>query len=663
MAEETAQERILPRPSPADTRSVTRDDGRTLATAARERRVTILGAAATAAIAWIYTGILYRVWDMRWEVPLYEQFTDARAVGANVKNVMEHGWWLNAPALNAPFGQDAHDFPGSGESLQFLAFKLIGFVVPSYAHTMNLYFLGGFGLVAAVAFLVLRQLRFSWQISLVLALAYAFLPFHFWHQQDHLTRSTYYFAPLACLLMLWALAWRTKFLRDPARGIRGNLRGATVAAAVGLAVVVAISETMTNAFTMTLLVASAAVAAIRWRDPRHLIVGGGLAAVMMVAFLAVSSPSLIYWAEHGSNPTALHRAVAESERYGLKLTWLVLPEPGHRFEPFDDLGARAREGTPLGSEPGQALGLLGTIGFVAALLAVLLHGLRGRARRDPRPLHERESLLDNASLLIVLGVLFSVISGFSVLLAVVGFDEIRTWNRISMLVAFLALVVTAILIERLLAWAGRRWHPRAALLSAVPLLLLPVALLDGQPPFPQGTIFETLGNRQEAERQWVNDELFVNEIEARMPDGAAIFQFPVIPFPEGGALGTMRAYDQLRGYVHDDGTLRWSNGGVKGRPEADWQQRVGQDPVLALPALLGMGFTGLWVDGLGYGGGIQQLDARLQDKIGYPPTIVSNDGRWRFYDLRDYRKTIRLSDAELQELAERRFGISPPSGR
>jgi hypothetical protein len=653
MADPPSAQAVAPRPAPA----AAEREQRPPSDAARERRRTLIGAAAAALIAWIYAGILYRVWDMRWDVPLYERYTDARAVASHVKNLMEHGWVLSNPALNAPFGAELHDFPAQGESLQFVALKLIGYVVPSYAHTMNVYYLGGFGVVAAVAFLVLRQLRFSWQVSLVLALAYTFTPYHFWHEQDHLTRSTYYFTPLACLLLLWALSWRSTFLRDPEGGLRGNLRARWVAAAVVLAVIVAVSETMTTAFTMTLLAFSGALAAIRWRDPRQLLVSGALVAVMLAAFLLVSLPVLAYWAENGTNPIALNRAVAESERYGLKLTWLVLPEPGHRVSALSELGYKAREGTPTGSEPGQALGVLGTIGFLFGLVSLLLQGLRRHRGVDPRPPHERAGLLDKTALLLVLAVLFAVTSGFSIVLAVVGFDQVRAWNRIVILVLFLALIVTAILLERGVAWLGDRGRSRAAVAFA-PLLLLPVALLDSTPPFPKGAA-EALGNRAASEAEWVNDERFVTRIENVMPDNSAIFQFPVVPFPEGGGVGSMRAYDQLRPYNHDDGTLRWSQGGMKGRPEADWQLRVGQDPVRALPALLGMGFTGLWVDSHGYGDGIAQLDERMYEKVGTHP-MKSLDGRWRFYDLRPYRETIRLSDEQLRELAERRFGIAPP---
>ena len=69
---------------------------------------------------------------------------------------------------------------------------------------MNLYYLGGFGVLAVVTFLVLRHLRFGYLVAAVGALVYTFLPYHFVHGEVHLYRSTYYSAPLACLLLVWA---------------------------------------------------------------------------------------------------------------------------------------------------------------------------------------------------------------------------------------------------------------------------------------------------------------------------------------------------------------------------------------------------------------------------------------------------------------------------
>jgi hypothetical protein len=145
-----------------------------------------------------------------------------------------------------------------------------------------------------------------------------------------------------------------------------------------------------------------------------------------------------------------------------------------------------------------------------------------------------------------------------------------------------------------------------------------------------------------------------------MPDGAAVFQLPVFPFPEVVPPGKMLDYDPLRGYLADDGTLRWSYGSIKGRPDADWQIRWRDHlgPVAGLPALLGMGFTGIWLDTYGYTDG--GLEARqITESLGVEP-LRSPDGRFLFFDLREPRKRLDLTDAQLRAEARRRLGVEPP---
>ena len=225
---------------------------------------------------------------------------------------------------------------------------------------MNTYYLAGFFVLAAVTMLVLRHLRIPLAIALPIAIAYTLLPFHFFHQEEHITRSTYVSAPVACLLLLWSLSWRSWFLRDPDPGKgewRRNVRVRRVVVALVLAVAIAGFETMTTIFTATLLGASAIVAAVRWRDPRQLLVSGVLIAVMAVVFVGLNAPSLLYWHANGKNPVAGHRGITESELYGLKISRLVLPEPGHHWHVFTNLGNRAVAGTTIPSEGGMALGV------------------------------------------------------------------------------------------------------------------------------------------------------------------------------------------------------------------------------------------------------------------------------------------------------------------
>lgn len=615
---------------------------------------TALEAALAGAIALAYALISYQIWDTRFDVPIEDGY-DGRGSAALIKGVLENGWWLHNPYLGAPFGQNVHDFPASGESLQYATLKVLGWVLPGYAQVMNTYYLAGFFVLAAVTMLVLRHLRIPLAIALPIAVAYTLLPFHFFHQEEHLTRSTYLSAPLACLLLLWSLSWRSWFLHDPDPG-KGewwrNVRLRRVVVAFVLAVAIAGFETMTTIFTATLLGASAIVAAVRWRDPRQLLVSGVLIAVMAVVFVGLNAPSLLYWQHNGKNPVAGHRAITEGELYGLKISRLVLPEPGHHWHVFTNLGNRAVAGTTIPSEGGQALGVLGTIGFFIALIGLFGHGLRRRGRRWPRPPDDRTGLNDHASLLIVLAVLCGTIAGFSVVIGVAGFAQVRTWNRIVVLIAFFSLIVLALVLERFLRWSAERSGRRA--LSAVLLCgaLTVFALWDAMPPRPH-VYPKTFAS-------FDSDEAFVKAIDARMPDHAEIFQWPVYPFPEAAPPGQIRDYDHMRGYLHDRKHLDWSYGAVKGRPRADWQQAANtRGPIASLPGMVGIGFTGYWFDTYGYDApALASIRAGLAKKLRVEP-LVSRDKRFLFYDLRPYAQRLGRGHTprELRDEAGEDFGI------
>ena len=563
---------------------------------------------------------------------------------------------MHNPKLNYPFGQFHADFPAGGESLQHAAMKVLMWVTPGYAQAMNVYYLACFGLIAAVAFVVVRHLRLPYPIALVLALAYANLPYHVAHEQSHLYRSMYFTGPLACLLLLWALSWRTSFLRvpDPPAGTRwrSNLRGGRIAFAALLAVVIGTSETMTTAFTMALLGATTLVAIVRWREPQRALVAGALIGVLLVSFVAVSAPTFVRIAEVGKNTQAGARLIADSENYALKISRLVLPAGDHRLGAWGRFGERAQEGSKLPTEGGQYLGLLGIAGFLGAIVGLLTHGLRGSGRRDLRRVDDREALADHASLIVVLSLLLGTVSGFSTVLASFGFAQVRTWGRIEVILAFAALIVCALWFERLGPRLQRLRHPLPALVGLT-LLVGGFALWDGIAPSHRD--YKALA------ASWVSDERFVHAIDERMPDGAAIFQFPVREFPEAGPFARMQDYDPYRGYLHDDGSLRWSYGGVKGRPIADWQKVIDQKlgPVGSLPALLGLGYDGLWVDTFGYSDGGTAVRGELNRTLREQP-LQSENGRLLFYDLAGYKRRLGRSDAELRAIAKRRLGVTPP---
>lgn len=600
-----------------------------------------------AAAASLITVWAYRIYDMSPRVPLVFG-GDGATNQMHIKSIIENGWWLVNDDLGAPFAQLNHDFPAGGESLHFVLLKAMALFSSDSGLLFNLYYFATFPAVAFVTFLVARHLRFSYALAALVSLLYAFVPYHFARGPTHLLRSGYFAAPLALLLLLWALEGPDGFrtgIGASRRWRRGRL-GASVLSVVA----VATTDTMLAAFTMALLGAMALVGAIRHRSPTWLLPGAALTGGILAVFVLANMPTIVHALQHGDNEVAGRRSVGEAEAFGLKISDMVLPVPGHRIAALRELTAETQR-SAVDSEEGQALGIIGALGF----MAIVYRGLSRLVAPRPAP-SKRSRLADHLSVVGLTAVLIGTISGFSLVLSVLGFAQIRTWNRIVVLIALTCLLVVAAGLET--AWArlrrSRLIRPRPALAGGMLVAaVLAVGLLDQVPRRPPD--YERL------DAEFVSDKNFVARVEKELPDGAAVFQLPIVPYPEAGPTEGMADYDLLRGYLHSQ-TLRWSYGGVKGRDRADWQLKLLDEPPERLvPALAAIGFDGLWIDRHGYADQARPLEAELRRILAVEP-IVSDDQRLSFFDIRPYRRQLeqQLGEQRLRRIARSYLGEPSP---
>jgi hypothetical protein len=258
----------------------------------------------------------------------------------------------------------------------------------------------------------------------------------------------------------------------------------------------------------------------------------------------------------------------------------------------------------------------------------------------------RATLLRHGGLVSLLLIVVGTVSGLAMVLSVLGFAEVRTWNRVVVLIAFFAVLTLAIGLEWCIArlGRGRRWV--AALLAVA---VVAFGLWDAARPLriDQGTQVR------------VNEAMqsVVTRIEQQLPPGAAVFQLPVIPYPEYlQQYARVYDYEELLPYLWSR-DLRWSYGATKGRPEADWQQRVDSaDPAASLAGLVGLGFQGILMDTYVYEDGGAAAMASLVPVLGQPTIVGGPEGRFRFWDLRGHRTTAGLSDAAVRDAARRLVG-------
>jgi hypothetical protein len=244
-----------------------------------------------------------------------------------------------------------------------------------------------------------------------------------------------------------------------------------------------------------------------------------------------------------------------------------------------------------------SLGILGAFGFLVSLLAFAF------SRGGPK-----DDALLTAGFLNLAAVLLATVGGFGAMIAVV-LPQIRAYNRISVFIAFASIVAVAVLADRALTrWSGGFQRTAvAALLVALTML----AVLDQTPP--------TLAVQPTQAAAYRADAVLASAVASALPDGAAVFQMPYMPFPEpGGPFFGMGDYDPLRGYLHSDG-LRWSYGAMKGRSDDAWQKSTA---ALAAPGLVrelrARGFDAVWVQLNGYEDGGAEVKAGLMRELGEP---------------------------------------------
>jgi len=639
---------------------------------ARSRwRAPLLDAAGVAAATVGLLVVTLRLWEANLRVPFVYNATDqpplAYAPDAPyylmlTKGLVDHGSYLRIPNLGWPFSLQLYDNPESGDNLQLALLRGLGFFLRDAVLTMNVYYLLTFVAVSLAAWFVLRRLGVSRLVAAVVAILYSFLPYHFARGEAHLLLSGYFMVPIATLLILQVLSDDPPFTaRRDLPGPRWRLALWSRRALPWFLACAALGSTgpYYAFFAVLLLAAVVVVDLLARRNWRRAASGAVAAGVVLVVLLLNLSPSFLYWLSHGQNNQAIPRGISETEVNGLRVAELVLPRVDHRIGAFADAQRKSDRFSPVAtSERGQQLGLVGALGFVGLLVFTLSRLLRRRSddeSRGPPPLGTRVEIGKRLGLLTIVAVVVGTVSGIALIISALGVRYIRSYNRISVFIAFFALIAVAFALDWVVARVPR-WHGRAVVAAAVCVAVLAVGVFDQ-------TSSADIPDYKALERAWNSDDVFMHGIERDLGKGAAVFEMPYVFFPEAGSIVGTGPYDQVRGWLHAD-SLRWSWGSVRGR-DGDWQGAlVRLQAPEALDALTAVGFTGLMIDRAGYEDHGARIEAEYTSTLGREPR-VSPDGRLVFYDLRAWARDLhaRLTAAQIDALRRTTLAArAPPPG-
>jgi phosphoglycerol transferase len=534
---------------------------------------------------------------------------DEVAVLFYVKSIMDHGWYFENRALAAPFGLEMYDFPNTG-ILHFLLIRFMALFTEDPFRVLNLAFLATFPLTIFTAFWFFGLLKISPIPSLSGATLFALLPYHFYRGESHFFLSCYYTLPLGMMISWIVYQNAPPLLKDFHPHLKKFSGEAWFVA--GASILVGISGAYYTYFTVLMILLSGLMAALRDRRPSPLLTSAAISAGIAFIFILALLPNWLHIREHGRNPESALRPYYDAEAYGLKPIQLLLPVEDHHWKPLNRIKRNYVTAHPplLNENNFASLGVIGSVGFLILLAHLLL-------RNSAEPLY----FLSRIGLF---ALLFGVIGGFGSMIAFWVTPQFRAFNRISVVIGLVAIASVSLLLDGFRKRYG--FGEARAVYLAIPLLL--IGLIDQHSPqfVPD---YERIGERLQ------NDREFVRSIETGYPPNTAIFQIPVMKFPEAEPIRGIASYDSMTPYLHST-SLRWSFGAMEGRSGFEWQRRVADmDVDSMLRELKRSGFGALYIDRAGYANGAKdKIDILRRVLKGEP--ISDASGRRVIFDIRGY---------------------------
>lgn len=461
------------------------------------------------------------------------------------------------PTHGAPFVASWNDFP-IPEDLIFCGTGYLARVVGLF-RAINIGYFSAALLSALSLYWVMRAMRVRWQWAWLAGGLFGLAPFLFHRTVHHYNLLFFWHVPWCVLLSIWAASRYGLPLRS-----RRFYFGCAVAAVAGF------SNPYFLNFFFQILGLSALAGWLRHRArPRKSAVLTWMA-IGLGCFLLVNLDTIAYQLKNGPNLSAVARSETDLERFALKPFELIFPQPPHVW-PFVDRLATAHNGNIIIHTEHEYMGVASSIAFLATLAAVIGGVLRRKVTRKV-----------DLGLLTVWLMGYAAVGGINAGLGALGVVLFRSSNRASIFIMAISLVVFGMMLTH----ATRKW--RDWVLIAICAVVLPVAAFEQV--FPRKTAEEHLAIHAKAR----GDRELVEFMQSRVPKGSRIFQLPAIDFPEV-------SFEPFRPFLWSDG-LSYSFANMRGRPENDWQHRVGAlPPQEMLRELDKEGFQAIFILGNGQG--------------------------------------------------------------
>lgn len=534
----------------------------------------------------------YDRWTLEsWKVPT-DYVGDAHEILARIKAASEGDTWPMAPQvierLGAPFGAHWNGYPTPDKPLMLLMGAL--------ANAIGVFGAANAGLLlaqitAALAFyFTARWLRYRWEWAWAGALLFAYTYHTFHRGLPHFSFVFTWTVPIG-LLAVWLIA--------QSRRLEWRSPGAAVCLVAALAF--GVSTPYNLLFWGQLVIWALIVQWLGARRRANLQIGVVTGAVALAAF-ALTNMEVWFYVQESEGLPLLARTYGGTELYALKPIEMFIPPPYHQWDLLAFFGHRY---TRWSDWRGEAylpyLGLVGIGGFI------WLAGLSVR-----RLLHRQG--IPGQGLSVAWLIAYATVGGLTNMVAFFANIQVfRATNRVAIFISALVLLFLMGRLSRL----SLRWPASRRIGLALGLAALGVC--DQLPSKWPAEVTARMANDARSDLE------LGRALEAALPEGAMVFQLPVMGFPEVTPPYRLVDYELFRPYLVTE-NLRFSYGAAKYRARSRWQRDLETLPIETLVRRLEkFGFAALYINRKGYEDRAERMLRELE-ALGYPRQLTGRGG-------------------------------------
>lgn len=553
--------------------------------------------------------IVLKLWNFCIMIPYSYSGQDDFTFYSIAKNVMSGYSFWNNPSLSAPVGQDLYQFPMlMGFFTSFC--RLIAAFGGNWIIAVNLYYFCTY-ILAGLSFFYLGR-TFEVKSSLVLMLgsiAYAFSQYHIRHGHGHLTASAYFVVPLFISICFKISQDRYKKIVD-------------IIILMVLSGLIGIVDVYYSFFGCFLLSVGFLASLIKKQFRRAFYYLASICSVSL-SIVFVLFPAIKNMISSGT----IGREVSAGEAFywGLQFEALFVPAPGSKGIISGITAAILKlPQVPKGENLWNYVGIIGILGAIRVMYLLFF---------DTDVTVREKYVCRQLVATLVLG----CISGLGVFVALFMISSIRCYNRISVYVFALMILLVCLFADQHLII--KKWGVWVAIVIA----LLHLVDLSS---------WSLIGNYSNAEKKFQIDEMFVQSVDEMLDDGDYVLQLPYAAGFENQINGISNCNYHFRTYLQSKKNIGWSFGGLSNtKGDENYKKYDTCDIRKILSFATSDGYSGIYLDKSMYDENMWNSVYNNICRILGQADVVSEDELLYYFNLKgEKRETLGVGFASSLEL-------------